>query len=1096
MSSKSFKLKKMSKILLGILVFFVASISVFATCPKRETGNGCQKDVDGLYTCTSYITGQKKMGCKVSGCIDGYELSNGKCYKVDTCWCADNVSCKWNDLGKKTESSCKASCRTGTPGWGEKPKLSASCQELKSIVVLENDDEKKATTFNNLIEGKTYSVKVSKNTKLIRIYINGPSSNVKWSVTGVGQKDLTSNSQTFPVKFTADGKTSTYYIKVTRESSSGSSGVSTSTVSEEQKCKNNGNYWNTDTSKASKGCYKLDKDNCNTFGLCGKESKCDSYCTNKVVFDSNYGKTLLCENGYVSSTSADLGSQVCTKDNVSSGEKVSFPSSSSSMYRDGQGQLIGWTSVITNGAPDCSNGVVVTDLTKTNTINSSVGFYACYQEIFNATRYIQKDAAADGGAEIECGLGVEIKYCNKENGVGYCYFNDSTNTLRKVYRDHLAIEDDAALATCDGNADTVEEEVTDDEMAKKLKACIKKDMVNGNEFNYTTSFEYDFCYRKKSLKTYDERLEKVKEHFTCDTRNGYTLDETSIEEEKYCDDDGNCVATYYLDCIKGKRGENKRPTLEVTPAKASGGVGYISVKAYAKVGEIEAYYASDDYLTPTNSSEGWESVESNSFQIQSTPGVKYIWVKDSEGNISNVVSGAVIDTEHANTTLRNVEVYDANGNIQSLAGSGTAYKVNDVTDSKYVRLSNDLNKDSKVIADGFNPYDMEYKLEVSSPTVSVYATLTSTDSNYVAGYEPRTVNLKYGINTVLIKIVNKEGITRTYTILVTRTDDRTSDNTLSDISVSVGEINFNANVTDYKIEVPKTTTSIDVNATIASDKASYVSGYEPENVLMVGNTTVKLITVKSETGRTRTYVLTFIKEGTDTITKESLQLESLKIPGVHVAFEEDVANYSLSVGYETDVIDINTVLKNDDSIIALSLKKKNDSDYKVVSSKGIGLDVGENFVDIKVVDKENEESHYRLTIIRKEFGLDISNDTSLKDLKVLNHNNNIAFDPNKKEYTIKIKQEKSLVITAVPNSNRAEVFIRGNDELTGFSTVRVKVIAENGEFETYSIDIKKDAFNKTIDIASIVAGIVIILVSSGIIIVKKKAKAKKEYFEE
>ena len=95
-----------------------------------------------------------------------------------------------------------------------------------------------------------------------------------------------------------------------------------------------------------------------------------------------------------------------------------------------------------------------------------------------------------------------------------------------------------------------------------------------------------------------------------------------------------------------------------------------------------------------------------------------------------------------------------------------------------------------------------------------------------------------------------------------------------------------------------------------------------------------------------------------------------------------------------------------------------------------------------------------------------------------------------------IKQEKSLVITAVPNSNRAEVFIRGNEELTGFSTVRVKVVAENGMFDTYSIDIKKDAFNKTIEIASIIAGCVIILFSSCIIILRKKNRARREYFEE
>ena len=241
-------------------------------------------------------------------------------------------------------------------------------------------------------------------------------------------------------------------------------------------------------------------------------------------------------------------------------------------------------------------------------------------------------------------------------------------------------------------------------------------------------------------------------------------------------------------------------------------------------------------------------------------------------------------------------------------------------------------------------------------------------------------------------------------------------------------------------------------------------------------------------------MLTFVKEGTDVIEDESLQFSDLVIPGVYIPFENNVVNYSLSVDYETESIDINPVLKDVDGYYEIYSKRKGQSDYKVTSNVGIGLNVGENFIEIKVVNKYGEISYYRLTIIRKEFGLDISNDTTLKDLNVLGYN--INFKPTDKDYTVRIKQEKSLVITAVPTSNRAEVFIRGNDELTGFSTVRIKVVAENGEAETYSIDIKKDPFNKTIEIASIILGAVIILVSSCIIVIKKKNKARKEYFEE
>ena len=71
----------------------------------------------------------------------------------------------------------------------------------------------------------------------------------------------------------------------------------------------------------------------------------------------------------------------------------------------------------------------------------------------------------------------------------------------------------------------------------------------------------------------------------------------------------------------------------------------------------------------------------------------------------------------------------------------------------------------------------------------------------------------------------------------------------------------------------------------------------------------------------------------------------------------------------------------------------------------------------------------------------------------------------------------------------------GNNDLTGFSTVRVKVIAENGLTNIYSIDIEKATYNKTVEIIS--AAIVIIVVSSlsVYLITKNRKKTKKEYLE-
>lgn len=909
-----------------------------------------------------------------------------------------------------------------------------------------------------------------------------------------------------------------------------------------KKCQENGNYYNNDSTKAAIGCYELNKANCDYFGLYWYNNQCNYYKNAfDVTFDNNYGKGLQCDSDFT----LDSTTGVC-KGIIMPGKTIKFPASSSPMYRDDQGQLLGWSK-----SYNCVNGEII-DYSSEYTVNSNAYFYACYRETVGGWRWAQKDAVVDGGTGVKCGSAIWIEYCNRTDSGDYCYYIEpgTTDTYRTVDRYKLASTEEGAKATCDESKSDVEEKnkwywvnvdgddyschdelyittctknvctytkvrSSDDKIEKDVsgktidrnylddnesdskKACSKnvvddndkKCPTNDSSLAHTGTGTYTYCYDKAKEKeiNFDTSLEEL---YQCDTYNGYELEKrlTEIISEK-CNN-SICKRTYKLSCT---RGSAAKPTLSVTSGMVQGDVGTITVKAISNGSKVTQYYYSNTYLAPTKTeSTEWKSFSGDTFTITETPGVYYIWVKDEKGEVSNAVSGAVLDPNNSNTTVKNLQLYDSNGNIQSI--NRVTYKSGDVTSSKYALLSNDLSKDSKVLADGFNPFDMEYKLEVSGPTVSVYATLTSTDSSYVEGYEPRTVNLSYGVNTVLIKIRDKENKVRTYTILVTRTDDRTSDNTLSSIETSVGKIDFNANVTDYKVEIPSDTNSVSVKSTISSDKAKYVSGYEPGNVTIEGDTTVKLIKVLSETGSTRTYVVTFVKEGTDVISDKTLQISELRIPGVYVPFEEDVSNYSLSVDYQTDSININTLTAVEDSFVEISIKRKNDNEYKLTSDSGIGLDVGENFIEIKVTNSARKVAYYRLTIIRKEFGLDISNDVTLKDLKVLGYN--IKFNPNKKEYTVRIKQEKSLVITAVPNSNRAEVFIRGNEELTGFSTVRVKVVAENGMFDTYSIDIKKDAFNKTIEIASIIAGCVIILFSSCIIILRKRNRARREYFEE
>ncbi len=818
--------------------------------------------------------------------------------------------------------------------------------------------------------------------------------------------------------------------------------------------------------------------------------------------------------------------------------------------KDSSGRILyGWTSTLIDNVPQCTSDTIIDKSSTEFNLNGNADYYGCYERIINATRYSVADCGNDYSP-----VGIYITSCFLQNDNGeeneYCYYKGSDGNWYTIASADLIQEESSAIAyceekstvkydknmyvkygasasmsfecgskvkvtTCKGNLCTFTklngksvgeqtinlEYLTDSESDAQSTCPLTSEeeveetqsdekICTGNDIQKSVkgTYSFDVCYNKSFS---DSKVQEMinDELISCGYKYKLNATKTYANSDATCGG-GACLRNYTVTCSPVS---NVSPKLSVTSGiVGSNGKGIITVKATATDGNITSYYASENHETPTSSSGAkWINVKSNEFTIESTPGILYIWVKDSNGNISNAISGAVIDTVNTNTTIKTLQLYDDNGNLQ--APSSVSYNTNYMESSNYVRLSNKLNNDSK-LADAFNPFDTEYTLEVDSPTVTVYATLTSTDSKFVEGYEPRTVNLKYGTNTVLIKIENNEGKIRTYTILVTRKDNRTSDNTLSELAVSVGKINFNSNVTNYKITIPKETTEVAITASISSDKASYLSDYEPGVVNIIDDTTVKLIKVKSQTGSTRTYVLTFVKEGTDVIEKDSLKLFSLGIEGVYIPFEETISNYSVSVDYETDIINLNASLKDSDSSILIRAKSFGESEFSSRSSKGIPLSVGDNYIEIIVTDKDKDTSYYRITIIRKEYGLGISDDKTLNDLKVLGHN--IDFDPTKKDYTVKIKTEKSLVITAVPESNRAEVFIIGNDELTGFSTVRIKVVAENGEYETYSIDIKKDAFNKTIEIAAVIAGAVIILLSSCILIIKKKRKSNADYYKE
>ena len=671
----------------------------------------------------------------------------------------------------------------------------------------------------------------------------------------------------------------------------------------------------------------------------------------------------------------------------------------------------------------------------------------CYQ---NATRYVKKDSSyytnidlTKGKKTFPCGEQVTLKKtmdvaCNSKS----CEVEYKGSTIY--------LEKDALITykpTCSNDP---------------AGTCTSSEKQN----NVIGDVTMKLCKN-------DDTPEKRNQMVTC--AQDYKLYYKLAPDGDYCkeNNDSTCYREYIYSCVYGKA-----PGISASAGIiGSNGLGLINITGYdyGNVG-LKGYFLSAGN-TPSENYD-WKSFDSNNKATESQPaGTYFVWAKNNKGIMSNSVLVKVYDAD-LSTTMNAFGVVDENsGNVLSLKQlDNKVANADQIVDAKYALLSNKLLADSN--GTGYDQLTTAYEITTTSNKIALYATLTSDDASYLEGYEPRTVDLDYGENSIIIGIINKDGKQRFYTFIVNRVDDRNNDNTLSSIKLSKGKINFDPYVTNYDVEISKNTKKVSINAELNSENAGFVVGYEPRTIEITEDKQSAIIKVMSDAGNVRSYVITFIKKDYVEEPGNSAYLSSLTVPGTQLSFDRDVYEYTVTVPYETDRVPIYAFAESENAEVNIG-----DSTF---------LEVGTNLVEIEVKNGKNVKI-YNLYIIRKEAGLDISNSTRLGMLSIKGYD--INFDPNVLDYTVKIKREKTLMIAATPESNRADIYMYGNNDLTGFSTVRVKVIAENGLTQVYSIDIKKDAYNKKLEIIVASVGCLIIVISGIIIITTRKKNKKKEYME-
>ena len=398
-------------------------------------------------------------------------------------------------------------------------------------------------------------------------------------------------------------------------------------------------------------------------------------------------------------------------------------------------------------------------------------------------------------------------------------------------------------------------------------------------------------------------------------------------------------------------------------------------------------------------------------------------------------------------------------NISIITSEREELSASNVT--KTVKLANNNNYLSNItVSEGtlspvFNKNTTSYKVtNVDADTINISAK-SEVSSASVSG--TGTKSLKYGANDFTITVTAENGIKKTYSIKVYRNDNRDKTNTLTNLSIDGYTIspNFNKNTTSYTLNVKKDVTSIKVNATLESNKSSFVKHYGPRTVnLSYGENTIQ-VQVKSEAEGIKKYTIKVTRED-DRSTNN--YLKTLNVSAGDFTFDKKTLNYSFSVSNDTTSIKV--------------IATPEDNKSKVDGAKTYNLKEGQNKITITVTAESGSVRKYTLQVTRivKEIKKDVNN--KLESLNIENYQ--INFDPETTIYNLTIDNETELKINFKTQDNSSSAIINGNNNLKNGSTIKVTVTGIDGSTKDYIINIskneqiKKDDNNKKDDNKTVV----------------------------
>ena len=257
--------------------------------------------------------------------------------------------------------------------------------------------------------------------------------------------------------------------------------------------------------------------------------------------------------------------------------------------------------------------------------------------------------------------------------------------------------------------------------------------------------------------------------------------------------------------------------------------------------------------------------------------------------------------------------------------------------------------------------------------------------------------------------------------------------TLSSITVNGSLINgFSSTVYKYNVD-SISSDSVSIGA-VATAPGTSVKG-TGNHKLKCGSNTLKINTVSGDKSKKLTYTLNINRKCDDNTSLKGITLSSGTLSPV---FSADTLEYKVSVDTNVEKMSIDVSKEDNQKVSGLVKDAK--------------LAFGDNTFSIKVTSESGKSKTYKIVVNRAD---NRSNNALLGSITI--DNGKLNFDRNVFMYDVRVLNEVSTInVVATPEDSKAKVEVDSPKSLKeGDNKVVIKVTAENGATQEYSINVKR-----------------------------------------